>query len=313
VTGWNSKIDFNRGGVKVATVAAGTYVTGASLATAIITALEAADATPVWNCTYSTSTHKFTISSDLSFVLLASTGTNKALAILRDLGYSVAADTSSATSHVAAVASYQSRHALLFDMGSAQAITSAILLDHNVSSARVDGNASALATAGATGTLTQELAGDTAILVATFGSVSFRYWRFLLDAVEVSDGFTEVSVPFLGTATAIDCGILLRNNSRGWRDFSGLQRARQGAAFSQPLQMSRVWNVQYLVVSQAELDSLEVAFSTTRRGVPFFWMPKSSVPGETYYAFTEADLSARSNETESPTWDLSLQLEEMPE
>src|SRR5687768_8839367 len=70
VAGFNDKIDFNRGGVKVATIAAGTYTTAALLAAAVVTALEAADATPAWACSYSGSTFKFTISSDIAFVLL---------------------------------------------------------------------------------------------------------------------------------------------------------------------------------------------------------------------------------------------------
>jgi hypothetical protein len=65
----NARINFNRGGVKTAIIAFGTY-TADELCAAIITALEAADSTPVWACSYSTSTFKFTISSDLAFLLL---------------------------------------------------------------------------------------------------------------------------------------------------------------------------------------------------------------------------------------------------
>ena len=46
ITADNNKIDFNRGGVKSATIAVGTYATAALLAVAIVTALEAADAPP---------------------------------------------------------------------------------------------------------------------------------------------------------------------------------------------------------------------------------------------------------------------------
>src|SRR6185503_2128461 len=100
----------------------GTYTTGSALATAIVAALEAEDATPVWACAYNPTTHTFTLSADLAHTLLWSTGANATKSIGRDLGFDTSADDASATSHTADVASYQSRHALYFDLGSSQAL-----------------------------------------------------------------------------------------------------------------------------------------------------------------------------------------------
>jgi hypothetical protein len=224
VAGFNDKIDFNRGGVKVATIAAGNYATGALLAAAIVTALEAADATPVWACTYSTTTKKFTISSDLAFILLFGTGANIATGAGKDLGFAVA-DTGSATSQVAGSAAYHSREYLLFALESSLAATLGIAHGHNM---------------GATGTVTlygktsanpwltpgttQVLVGDDLSnkRVLLFGTQSFRYWALVFEDVQNTAGYVELGVPFIGN---------------GWTPGRGYQPAaqRQAVPLSAPL------------------------------------------------------------------------------
>ncbi len=93
-SGANSKIDFNRGGVKAATVAAGDY-TADEMCAVIVTALEAADSTPVWACSFDVSTGKFTISADQAFTLLWGTGANAAADMHKLLGFDAADQASS--------------------------------------------------------------------------------------------------------------------------------------------------------------------------------------------------------------------------
>lgn len=132
VAGMNDRIDFNRGGVKVATINPGTYATAALLCAAIIAALEAADAPPVWNCTYSAVTHIFTISSDTAFVLLFGTGANKPQSIALDIGFPES-DTSSGTSFSGLNQSHQSRHFLVVDFGTSIKVHTLIALaEHNI-------------------------------------------------------------------------------------------------------------------------------------------------------------------------------------
>jgi len=86
--GVNDKIDFFRSGVKVATIVPGHYATGTAMAAAIVAALEAADSTPVWVCTWgAVSPGMFRISSDLSFILEFATGANFASSVHRDIGF----------------------------------------------------------------------------------------------------------------------------------------------------------------------------------------------------------------------------------
>jgi hypothetical protein len=214
-TGWvidarNNKIDFNRGGVLVATVASGTYATAAALAAAIVTALEAADATPAWACTYDSGTKKFTISTTAhSFTLLFFSGTNWPNSIATSIGFTEA-DTSSATSHTAPNVSYQSTHCMNLDALSAQAVTVGIALNHNCGSGgtiTLQGSDTDNASIGYRAIspsidFTQVLAaagGSTSRRIAFFASQSYRYWRLLIEDGTNTAGYNEVGIWFPGT------------------------------------------------------------------------------------------------------------------
>jgi hypothetical protein len=205
VTGENDKIDFDRVGPDSATIAAGTYATGALLAAAIVTALEASDAVPVWACSYSAVTFKFTISSDLAFELLFGTGnTFFESSIHPDLGYT-STDKASAVSHVGEAVAYQSRHSINVDLGAATAFTSGIVYGHNVStSGTVTLHADATTMVGVylgpeTGDVDfiQVLAG-TDTRVAFFASQTLRYLRLVISDVQNSTGYGELGVWFAG-------------------------------------------------------------------------------------------------------------------
>jgi len=88
VTALNNKIDFDEGGAAlVGTVAVGTY-TGATLATAIAAAMNAAvGKTFTYTCVYSTTLGTFTIAAGSNFTIRWNTGTNKAIDISNLCGY----------------------------------------------------------------------------------------------------------------------------------------------------------------------------------------------------------------------------------
>lgn len=255
VAGFNDKIDFNRGGVKVATIAPGNYATGALLAVAIVAALEAADAPPVWACAYDPVTKKFTISSDLAFVLLFATGANIATGAGKDLGYAVA-DTGSATSQLAGSAAYHSREYLLFDLGSALAATLGIAHGHNMASggtATLYGKASA--NPWATPGTTQVLAGDDLAnkRILFFGTQSFRYWAIVFEDVQNTAGYTEVGVPFVGTYWEPGRGYQI-GAVRQAEALSAMTRADQGAVFVLVRNSPKNHSVAYQGLSRADRD-----------------------------------------------------------
>lgn len=118
----NNKINVDEGGVdRTATIASGTYPTGALYAAAVQTALNAmAGAVNTYTCTYNTTTKKFTIAratGAATVTLEWLTGANEGESAGVDLGFFVTADDTGATSYTGDEVSYQSRKRLLIDLG----------------------------------------------------------------------------------------------------------------------------------------------------------------------------------------------------
>ena len=287
--GVNDKIDFNRGGVKEATIAAGTYATGALLSAAIVTALEAADATPVWACAYSGSTFKFTVSSDLAFTLLWSTGANTGWACHKELGFAVT-DTGSATSQVGASAVYQSRHVVVADLISAAEVTAAVVINHN---------------SGAGGTYTFKsydagpsiiqntvLAGDANIRIAFFATQSPRYCRLVIDDCGNALGYGEVGVWFAGPYTEP-----VKAYAVGWGKSPQAQNSveftRSGAHFVDVYPERPSWTpIGWKGLIAAQRDTIMNAFTGVSTGVCFFFAFNAvDAPTATEYVFLDQPIN----------------------
>lgn len=207
VAGLNDRIDFDRVGVKFATITPGHYETPAAACAAVVAALEASDSTPVWACSYNSTSHQFTISTTAhAFTLLGNSGANFGRAFTIDMGY-VPGVTGSATSHLAINQSHQSRHFLVIDLGTPlPVITMAALAEHNIG---LDGPISVRLKANATNVWTAPTVDmDMTNLIDTVGDrvtparlyFSDPNLRWLL--LEVSDtynadGFLELGVLWL--------------------------------------------------------------------------------------------------------------------
>lgn len=288
VAGFNDKIDFNRGGVKVATVAAGVYPTGALLATAVVAALEAADATPVWACSYAA--NKFTISSDLAFTLLFGTGANKDSGSHKELGFAMS-DTGSSTSQVAPNSAYCSREYLHFDLKSALEVKAAIVISHNLTASgtiRVDGHSSPMNPVGATtipgGAFSTTLAG-TDMRIAFFSSATWRYWRMVLDDCGNPDGSMSVGLPYIGSYTEFPDGYAVGFPFRP-EQLSSVVMADQGAHFFDQRQERRAWDLALPLLSDANRAALETIQSYVRTGRDFFVaLDPTADAQKTYYVF----------------------------
>lgn len=307
VAGFNDKIDFNRSGVKVATVTAGNYATGAALATAIVTALEAADATPVWACSYSVSTFKFTISSDLSFTLLFGSGANVSADIAEDLGFA-ASDTSSGTSQVAGSTSYQSRHYVLFDLGSAASADYVVVINHNLSasgSARLVGDTTATPWVGPD--VDQTLSG-TSLRIVYFSSASKRYWAVILSDVQNSVGYGELGIASAGPRLELSKGFSYQTTP-STDQLSQVTYALDGPHYRLRRQERKVWTLGYKNLTDADRTALETMMTAMRAGGAFFFNWDSADPTNTIYAFLETGLTFPSAGAPG-LWDATLTLKE---
>lgn len=104
ITSSTRYIDFNDGGVKVATVTAKTYKDPYELADAIALAMDTASSDTI-TCTYSDDTRMFTIATNgASLSLLWNTGANTANSIAPKIGFSTAADSTAALTYTSPTA-----------------------------------------------------------------------------------------------------------------------------------------------------------------------------------------------------------------
>jgi hypothetical protein len=297
VAGLNDKIDFNRGGVKVATLTPGTYATAALLAAEIVTQLEAVDATPVWACSYSGSTFKFTVSSDLAFTLLFGTGANLVTSAHVDLGFATA-DTGSAVSHTAGSTAYQSRHAITADLGAAASITVAIVINHNAGTGGTftfQADAASLAAVGygdaATPDFSQVLAGDGAIRIAFFSDPNRRYLRLLVNDVQNSLGYSEVGIWFAGPYIQPTISYAI-GFEKSWEELSQIATAMSGAHFQDERARRPVWSLSWSEAPEADRASLAAAFALVPVGKCFFFaFDAVTTPTDTEYVFVSEGVS----------------------
>jgi len=269
IAGFNDKIDFNRSGVKVATIAAGTYATGALLATAITAALEAADATPAWLCSYSAGIFDF-LAVGFPFTLLWASGANTLTACHKDIGFAVA-DTGSSTTHTGASAVYQSRHWVKADLVVAAEVLASIVVNHNLTTDGVislQGNATDTWTAP---TVDRVMPGNTTLRIDFPPTNTLQWWRLLIFDCANPLGYSEIGVWFLGpyTAPAKDFG---PNWEKRPQSQNQVTFAISGAHFTDQKTERPVWAaIAWPGVTLAERDILMAFFATAPVGIPFFF------------------------------------------
>jgi len=291
VAGQNDKIDFYRDSFTlVATIATGTYATGALLAAAIVTALEASDAGPIWACSYSGTTHKFTISADEVFTLLWLSGANTLTAPHKDLGFAVA-DTGSATSQTGAAEVYQSRHWLKADLVTAAAVLSGIVVNHNSGTGgtyTLQGNATDVWSAP---TVNQVLSGDAAIRIAYLATQTLRYWRLVIDDPGNALGYAEVGIWFAGPYTQPTVSYAI-GFTKAWEELSEVTVAISGAHFQDEKARRPTWGLQWSEIVEADRAALAAAFALVPKGRCFFFsFDAVTTPTETEYGFLADGIS----------------------
>jgi len=255
IAGAKDELAFIRGGNLVATILPGYYATGTEYAAAVVAALELADATPAWVCTYDSTTHKFTISSDLAFTLR--TSLDQFVDVWKDMGYAVGSDTSSATTHTADNAVYQGAHWITADLGSAQQANATFLLDTNVSASGtvvLGSSATSIALAVAAPDQTVPLVGS-GDLILEYGVGTLRYHAIIIEDQGNSDGFAEVGIAFLGTYRQPSVSYSNDTGEEG-DDLSEGEQATEGAIFADLRPEENAWTIDFQDIPEADADLL---------------------------------------------------------
>ncbi len=300
----NDKLDFNRGGVKVATLTHGTYDSPAAYGTMVTARLEAADATPVWAVTYNGTTKKFTIEDTNlgNFDLLWSTGTNAHRSCGIDLGFDVTADDTGTFTYTADLVSYQSRKYIIVSNadGSNIPATAAIILEHTAtqvgsasvrSKVTIQGNATNAWSAPSFSEDFDNLSTVNALdnpnvpCVQYFATgQSLAYYRLVIDDVQHAVSYAELGRFLLGTYTTVSICI---SDELAFQpdDFSTGVEGVDGTAFSSTRRHREVIGCGWKAAAAADHAVLMQFF----QGIPAWrqWFFDTNVGSytETFYGY----------------------------
>lgn len=285
IAGFNDKIDFNLSGVKVATIAAGLYTTGAALATAVQTALAAAYGTGTWTVTYNTSTFKFTITHSITaFTLLPVTGANVATTAVTELGWF--ADTSSATSQTGD-AVYQSKAYVKFDLGSEMLVNAVALAGllplTGTGKIRIQAHASDAWTSPSYNQVLTATSQRDDLLVHWVASQSFRWWRIVIDDPARTGGYVKIAVPYIGGYIQLSQPPKNKGARNFHQKFSKMQTGDSGGIFVdvRTPALNNGWDFEH--VTDAERLSLLTMQTAIDMTPQFYAMDPQNAPTKIEY------------------------------
>jgi hypothetical protein len=315
VAGFNDKIDITEGttGDATATLTPGTYATGALMAAQIQTQLNVAATDNTWTCTYNSSVFKFVIGHDevATGGLEWSTGANAATSAGLCLGYDVSADDTGSGSYTADNVSYQSRHWIKANMGSAIAAEDTVLLGHNLSG-------------GETVTIQQHTADtwsapdneDSAWTstadpyVNQASAVSKQWTRIVIEDVGNTDGYVEIGVWSQSPRESFTSGYA-NGLSRGRAGLATRGVALEGAHFLDSRAQRKNRPVRLVMATDAERTSFETMLDTVEKYYNFFVFYDGTASIDVLYASFSSDPDITHQETAlGDRWKITLPLEE---
>lgn len=312
ITGYNDAFDFTEGsnGDASATLTAGNYATPALMATQLQTQINAAATDNTYTVTYSTTTYKFTIARSTgsdTFGLEHNTGSNAATSCSLDLGFLVAADDTGALTYTADSASYKSREYIVIDTGAVRDVKAVGFYGHNLTS-----TSTVTIEADSTTTFTPDygqtaVSGTGALRFIWITEQSYRYWRFVINDTDNSDGYTEVGVPWLSSYTEPTRGIEQRyREPRG--ELSNISFADQGAHYVDIKRTRKGYNVRFLQLPSNDRTAMISFADFVVNGRNFFFGldPLNNPITDTTYMFLTSPMGL----SESPyaRFDISLSM-----
>jgi hypothetical protein len=298
VTEDNRYIDFNRGGVKVATIALGNYATQALYSEAVRAALAAADGALTWAIDWNVAAaDKFRIrdagGAPLNFNLLWQSGVNAYRSAGVDLGFDVSADDTGAATYTADRVSYQSRLFIrLNDLASLGSSSAFAYLQHNFPAAMLgqtsltlQGNATDAWSAPTLNTVYTLVSGDPFYKYDAFGS--HLWYRLVINNVCDASGFTEVGYVFLGSyfepayCIAADLGAQSE-------PFTSIKDGISGSRFANVQPERDRWSIGWKTLDPTERVIPDQFFLLQPVGVPFFFDFDPATAAQLVYVTREA-------------------------
>lgn len=305
----NDKLDFNRGGVKVATLTHGTYTTPAAYGIMVAARLEAADATPVWSVTYNSTTKCFTIADTNlgNFDLLMQTGSNRHRTCFPDMGWDLDfADQTGTFTYTAIRKSYQSRKYLVVSAadGSALSASAAIIADHNMtltgsssvrSRVRIQGNTTDTWPVDGSLPMDEEFSDLADVngledenvpcrLYFADGVQPFEFWRLVIDDVQNPDGYNRLGRFALTLYN--DLTICIADSLASHpQDFSTGQEGPDGTRFANLRRRREVFEIGWNQADTTDHGYLMLFFRRIPAGRMWFFDFDTTSFSETYYGY----------------------------
>lgn len=202
--------------------------------------------------------------------------------------------------------------AVVFDLGSAQAVTACIILDHTITSGdsliRIQGN-----TADSWGApaFSQTITYAADIMSAVFASQSYRYWRFTFTKSAAGES-RDVGRIFLGTYYETEEAPDYDGLDIAENDLSRSQMSIGGQEYTELLDGWRAIKCDFTHISQTMKDNLTTYARSVKQSVSHFIQVGSSSPFDAIYyvKLKNAPKFGVKAMDASAVWDVSLDYKE---
>lgn len=227
-------------------------------------------------CTYSTTTGRWTISTDGAYLsVLWSTGTNTANTIGDVIGFDASTDSTGSTSYTGPRIAIHTSERVVIDLGNTQNVDSFAVLFHPFEGAKFSSAATVKLQANAhpvwsSPSVNQTLTYDNTYNVMThfFSSdQAYRYWSIEVTDPENPNLYVEIPKVLLANATNLtQLPNLGFTESRG--DFSSKRYTEYGQVYVDQNPSRRKLTFPYEVLSDTDLESLMSIFDRVGVGTP---------------------------------------------
>lgn len=202
---------------------------------------------------------------------------------------------------------------LVIDLGSAQAVTALILLDHTLTSSdtvlKLEANSSDSWGAPA---FTQNLTWADGTILQTFASQTYRYWRLSFTKSSSSES-RDIGRIFLGTYAATEHQPDFDGHDEKLEDPSRRAKTLGGQTWTDLQEQYKVINSQLSHVSQTMADQIKTIVEAVGQSISFFVQVDTVSPLDTVYyvKFTRAFGRGVVAVDSTLIWDLAkLEMEE---
>lgn len=202
--------------------------------------------------------------------------------------------------------------AVIFDFGTAKAVTACIILDHTLTGSdtliRVQGHTS---NSWGSPSFSQTLTYSADAIAAVFASQSYRWWRVTFTKSAAGET-RDVGRIFLGTYYETDDAPDYDGYSQEMRDLSRQQESIGGQTWTEPLPQYCLLRCDFSQISDTMMTAFKTYFASVGTRVSHFVQVATSSPWADYWYVKlskpiKADVAAQDS---SPVWNTTLEFKE---